>query len=75
MLAILPLVISRFRFDDRSMSMFAVFCEGHGARVLLDSGLIETLHNGSAGIEVHYRCTCGHRGVWVAGGGARVCTP
>ena len=50
------------------MAMFAVFCEGHGARVLLDSNFIEVVVNRVDGIEVHYRCTCGHRGVWQAGG-------
>ena len=48
------------------MSMFAVFCEKHGARVLLSSSSILSLGNGPQGPAVRWRCTCGHEGVWWA---------
>jgi len=46
------------------MSMFAVWCERHGARVLLSSSSILSLGNGPDGPVVRWRCTCGHEGVW-----------
>ena len=59
------------------MSMFAVFCEKHGARVLLSSSSILSLDNGPDGPAVHWRCTCGHEGVWLTREGREVsaCTP
>ena len=46
------------------MSMFAVWCEKHGARVLLSSSSILSLGNGPQGPAVRWRCTCGHEGHW-----------
>jgi hypothetical protein len=43
--------------------MFAVNCPHHRSRVLLWSDNIETIVNGPAGIEVHWRCPCGGAGV------------
>lgn len=43
--------------------MFDVYCPNHGSRVLLFSSDIEAVRNIREGIEVHYRCFCGHRGV------------
>jgi hypothetical protein len=63
------------------MSMFAVWCERHGGRVLLSSSSILALGNGPDGAAVRWRCTCGHEGVWWAGheGGEQrevaACTP
>lgn len=51
--------------------MFAPFCPVHGSRVLLFAGNIRAIRNSSDGIEVHYRCTCGHEGVWRTGRSAR----
>jgi hypothetical protein len=73
MTAILPLVISRFLPQDRCMSMFAVWCEGHGARVLLSGSSIESVGNGPEGIVVRWRCTCGCEGLWKVGEAA-ACT-
>ena len=47
--------------------MFDVYCPEHGSRVLLFSREIKVVLNTSEGIEVHYRCFCGHRGVWLTG--------
>lgn len=47
--------------------MFAVWCPGHGATVLLSFGDIVSLRNGGEGIEVGFRCPCGHEGVWHPG--------
>ncbi len=47
--------------------MFDVYCPDHGSRVLLFSQDIETILNTQKGMEVHYRCFCGHRGVWLTG--------
>ena len=48
------------------MSMFAVWCEKHGSRVLLSSSSILSLANGPKGPALRWRCTCGHEGVWWA---------
>jgi hypothetical protein len=57
------------------MSMFAVWCEKHGARVLLSSSSILSLGNGPQGAVARWRCTCGHEGVWWAWKGeAAECT-
>ena len=47
--------------------MIAVHCPSHDARVLLSFHDVEEMRNTHAGIEVRYRCTCGHRGTWVTG--------
>ncbi len=47
--------------------MFDVYCARHGCRVLLFASDIRAVHNTPDGIEVHYACYCGHRGVWRTG--------
>ncbi len=47
--------------------MFSVDCPRHGARVLLGPESIVALAPVADGIEVHWRCTCGEAGVWLAG--------
>ena len=47
--------------------MFSVECARHGARVLLGPEAVVALVSGLDGIEVHWRCTCGHTGVWRTG--------
>lgn len=49
--------------------MFSAFCPRHGAAVLLGPSDIEALHNAPEGIEVVFRCSCGHVGVWRTGAG------
>jgi hypothetical protein len=44
--------------------MFQIRCPAHGARVLLAADNIESLVNRRDGIELRYRCWCGHRGTW-----------
>lgn len=44
--------------------MFAPFCPIHGSRVLLFADSIEALEKTPTGFDVHYRCNCGHIGVW-----------
>ena len=46
--------------------MIAVECPRHRARVLLSEGNIRSLHQGRHGLEIRYRCTCGHEGTWAA---------
>ncbi|HMC52185.1 MAG TPA: hypothetical protein VKI64_05440 [Acidimicrobiales bacterium] len=43
--------------------MFAVYCPLHRARVLLFSDNISALVNRLEGVELHWRCTCGHSGI------------
>ncbi len=50
--------------------MFSVHCAGHGTEVLLSPTSIEALRNTRAGIEVHWRCRCGTRGVELTGAGS-----
>ena len=47
--------------------MFDVHCPGHGKRVILFAQHIQSIRNTREGIEVHYRCFCGHEGVWRTG--------
>jgi len=47
--------------------MFDIFCPVEKTRVLLFTANIEMIRNMSEGIEIHYRCHCGHRGVWQTG--------
>lgn len=47
--------------------MFSIHCPNHGFRVLLFSSDIEAVCNTRGYIEVHYRCFCGYRGVWLTG--------
>ena len=46
--------------------MFVVDCPVHASRVLLGPDDIVALINTPAGIELSYRCSCGHEGVWRA---------
>lgn len=50
--------------------MFAVFCPRHRRSVLLSTADIERLENRDDGIAVHFRCTCGYRGLWLTGAAA-----
>ena len=50
--------------------MFAAVCPRHGGPVLLSLSQIEWLDHGPDGIDVHFRCTCGYRGVWRTGAAA-----
>ena len=50
--------------------MFDVYCPGHRARILLGSRSIDALVNTDDGIELHWTCRCGTRGVQVTGRGA-----
>ena len=43
--------------------MFAVYCPGHRARVLLGPRSIDALVNTEDGVELHWRCRCGAHGV------------
>jgi hypothetical protein len=43
--------------------VFSVHCPTHRATVLLGARSIEELRSGDHGIELHYRCHCGTRGV------------
>ena len=45
--------------------MLIIDCPRHDARVLLGLDSIEALVSTPDGIEVHWRCSCGERGVWV----------
>lgn len=47
--------------------MFDVYCPGHDRRVLLFPSDIEEIRNVHGVIEVHYRCFCGHRGIFYTG--------
>jgi hypothetical protein len=43
--------------------MFDVYCPGHQARILLGSRSIDALVHGDDGIDLHWTCRCGTRGV------------
>ena len=58
--SILPLAGADRKGDNRDM--FAVYCSGHGSRVLLFSEHIEELVNCPEGMHVRWRCTCGTMG-------------
>lgn len=47
--------------------MFDVFCPPEQTRVLLFVNNIEAIRNTPDAIEIHFRCPCGHRGVWRTG--------
>lgn len=47
--------------------MFDVYCPQHGSRVLLDLTSIDSIVHTTLGLDVHYRCYCGHEGVWTTG--------
>lgn len=44
--------------------MFAPYCARHGSRVLLTTRNITALVATENGLQAHYRCSCGLRGVW-----------
>jgi hypothetical protein len=43
-------------------AMFSVHCPRHGSEVLLSTRDIEGIDPTPAGIEVRWRCVCGHHG-------------
>lgn len=47
--------------------MFSVYCPTHGGEILLSARHIEALRNTDRGIELHWRCVCGTRGVELSG--------
>lgn len=47
--------------------MFDIHCPRHGARVLIWPSGVDAVVNRDGAIEVHFHCTCGHRGVWRTG--------
>ena len=47
--------------------MFDIYCEGHGARVLLWSDCITGVVNEAGGIVLRWRCPCGQEGNWHTG--------
>lgn len=47
--------------------MLSVHCPRHGSPVLLSYLNVEEMRNTTSGIQVTYRCTCGHRGTWQTG--------
>lgn len=47
--------------------MYDIYCPGHGSVVLLTRHNIETFRNTDAGIEIGYRCDCGHSGTILTG--------
>ncbi|MBV8305300.1 MAG: hypothetical protein JOZ04_13905 [Acidimicrobiia bacterium] len=57
------------------MSVFAVFCEGHGGEVLLSDSSILSIENRPEGVFVQWRCTCGREGTWRTRGEGAICTP
>jgi hypothetical protein len=61
----LPLVATAIEEEDEAM--FRVECPRHGSDVLLSEHAIESLHNRPDGIEVRWRCHCGHRGSMLTG--------
>lgn len=50
------------------MTVFAVWCPRHRARVLLFVDSIVAMHATAQGITIGYRCTCGYEGVSVPAG-------
>jgi hypothetical protein len=62
--AFLPVVAGAGPQDDRGM--YAPHCPRHGTRVLLPLDAIEVT-NTAAGIEVRWRCSCGHVGRHLTG--------
>lgn len=48
--------------------MFDAYCPRHAARVVLGPRRIRRLAISRDGaIEIHFRCYCGHEGVWRTG--------
>jgi hypothetical protein len=42
---------------------FSAYCDQAGAEVLLGPDNVTDLRDGPLGLELHYRCHCGHEGV------------
>ena len=66
-MAYLPLVDEPSRADDGGM--FAPYCPRHGSHVLLSADDL-SVRNTAAGIEVVWRCSCGHVGRRLTGAAA-----
>jgi hypothetical protein len=49
--------------------MFSTYCAGHGSAVLLGPDNIAGIVNGPRGVELHWVCWCGERGVTAFGRG------
>lgn len=47
--------------------MLAPYCPVHRSRVLLSFSDLEGIRNLPEGIEIRFRCSCGHRGTWLTG--------
>ena len=47
--------------------MFTVYCQRHGARVLLSARCIVGLTRRTDGVEVRWRCTCDEEGTTLMG--------
>jgi hypothetical protein len=47
--------------------MFTTYCPRHGAEVLIWASGIDGIDNTDHGIEIHFHCTCGYRGVHLTG--------
>lgn len=56
---------------DWGAAVFDVFCPREGTQVLLTTRHILALCNRSPGVEVRYRCVCGHEGIWRPRSGER----
>jgi hypothetical protein len=50
---------------EETLMFFAVDCPRHHTRVLLFTHDVTKVQTTPRGIEVHYRCFCGHEGVWL----------
>lgn len=53
--------------------MFVVYCPAHRAAVLLSASQIDAIHRspgGERGVEIEWRCWCGHQGRTTSGGTA-----
>ena len=48
-------------------NMFSTYCPGHGSAVLLGPDNIAGIVNGPDGVELHWVCWCGERGVTAFG--------
>ncbi|HSK90352.1 MAG TPA: hypothetical protein VK875_03475 [Euzebyales bacterium] len=51
--------------------MFSFTCPRHGAEVMIWTSDIDGIRNTADGIEVHFHCSCGFRGVLRTGAGRR----
>lgn len=51
--------------------MFSFMCPRHGAEVLVWPSDIDGIRNTPDGVDVHFHCSCGFRGVLQTGAGRR----